>query len=257
MNGLRCLRVLMAGGATGIGATTARLLAEQGAKVVIGDININGAQALADQIRSAGGTAHTAEFDFAEESSVKQLVDGAADTLGGLDCLINMGADLRPEVLGRDRGVDSMEVGVWRRTLEVNLIGSALSTRYAIPHFLKGGKGNIVYISSAAVFSGQPLYPAYSASKAGVEVLTRHVANTWGPQKIRANTVSFGMIATEPGKRAAANEPTIQELISGLPLQRMGEPREPASLIMYLLSEDAAFVTGQVWQVNGGQLLRA
>lgn len=255
MKGIQGLRIIVAGGATGIGATTSKLLAKNGAKVVIGDINITTAKQVADQIKSAGGTATAIAFDFSQEESIKSLIENAVDFLGGLDGIANMGADLRPEILGRDSGVDTMDASVWRRTMDVNLIGYALSTKYSLPYLLQQVKGTIVNISSASVAIHDPPHPAYSASKAGVQILTKHTAVRWGSQNIRANCVSFGPISTPPMVEAAKN-PKIKEQLEAVPLQRMGEPEEAASAVLYLLSSESCYVTGQVWQVNGGAVCR-
>ncbi|KAF7596257.1 hypothetical protein BBP40_002401 [Aspergillus hancockii] len=252
------LRIIVAGGASGVGASLARRLAAHGAKVTIGDINATAAQTLAESIATTGGTATGVGFDFSSEPSIQNLITTAASTYAGIDALINMGADLRPETIGKDGNILTMDAAVWRRTMDVNLIGYALTTKYVLPHLLANETGGaIVNISSVAAWMPEPTWPAYGASKAGVHVLTRHTASAFGEQKVRANAVSFGIIATEPVKVAVReDEGYRRKFVDGSALKRAGEIEEATSLVEWLVSRESGFVTGQVWGVNGGVMMR-
>ncbi|RFU78007.1 short-chain dehydrogenase reductase sdr [Trichoderma arundinaceum] len=250
------LRIVIAGGATGVGAAVAKRLARHGARIVIGDINIQQAAETAASITSSGGMAIAVAFDLSQEDTIRNLIESGAKAFDGIDGLINMGADYRLEILGNDGNVLDMDAAVWRRTLDVNLVGYALTTKYVLPYLFKQGGGSIVNISSVIAWMCEPSYPAYAAAKAGVHVLTRHTASSAGHKNVRANCVSIGIVETERVKEAL-NYPVYQKkFIDPCPLKRAGELEEAASLIEYLISREATFITGQVWGVNGGVMMR-
>ncbi|GAA2212492.1 SDR family oxidoreductase [Nonomuraea monospora] len=251
MRGLNGKRIVVAGGATGIGAATAERLAEEGCRVLVGDLNLAGAEATAGRIAAAGGTAVAAAFDLADEESVRALFERAAQEFGGVDGLFNVGADLSPDTIGRDADLSRMDVSVWRRTLEVDLIGYAHTCRTVIPYLLESGGGAIVNTSSSAAFVGEPLRPAYAAAKAGVNALTRHVASRWGKEGIRCNGVSPGLVLSETGL-ATMSEEFKAAVLGAIRTPRLGKPSDLAAAAAFLLSDDAAWVNGQTWSIDGG-----
>jgi NAD(P)-dependent dehydrogenase (short-subunit alcohol dehydrogenase family) len=255
MRGLKGKRIIIAGGATGIGAATAERLAAEGARVLVGDINLDGAEATVGRITSAGGDAKAARFDLADEASVNALVQLAVDTFGGVDGLANVGADLSPETIGRDRDLLEMDTAVWERTFRVNLTGYAHTCRAVIPHLQKSGGGAIVNISSGAAFVGEATRPAYAASKAGINALTRHVARRWGPENIRCNGVTPGAVLSETALRTMSEEFKAR-LRASTTLGRLGRPEDLANTICFLLSDDSSWVNGQIWNVDGGSNFR-
>ncbi|HUB21962.1 MAG TPA: SDR family oxidoreductase [Streptosporangiaceae bacterium] len=255
MRGLQGKRIVIAGGATGIGAAAAERLAAEGAAVAVGDVNFPAAQDTASRITAAGGRAIAIEFDLADEKSVQSLADLAAAGLGGVDGLYNVGADLSAGTLGRDADLLDMDPAVWRRTLEVNLLGYALTCRAVIPLLLSQGGGVIVNTSSGAAFGGEPTRPAYAASKAGINALTRHIASRWGKEGIRCNGVMPGLVMGQTQREQGDTE------LQAIALQyarspRLGEPADLAAAVTFLFSDDAAWVSGQVWSVDGGMSLR-
>ncbi|MFR0359435.1 SDR family NAD(P)-dependent oxidoreductase [Streptomyces sediminimaris] len=255
MRRLQGKRIVIAGGASGIGAAAAKRLAEEGALVVVGDINLAGAQVTVKRITETGGTAIAVEFDLADEDSIEALVDRTVAEFGGVDGLYNVGADLSGQTLGRDSDLLEMDPAVWRRTHEVNLLGYAVTCRAVLPHLLGRGGGVIVNTSSIAAWQGEPARPAYAASKAGINALTRHVACRWGKEGIRCNAVSPGMVLGETQRQ------TIPEQFQAMTLQmtpspRLGEPADVAATVAFLLSDDAEWVNGQVWSICGGISLR-
>jgi NAD(P)-dependent dehydrogenase (short-subunit alcohol dehydrogenase family) len=252
VRGLSGKVVLVAGAASGIGAASATRLAEAGARVAVADLDLPGAERTAAAI---GGEAAAFGYDQGDEESIVALVAEVVSHYGTLHGLHANAADLSPGVVGRDRQLLKMDVGVWDRTLRVNLIGYALLIREALPHLLAAGGGAIVCTSSDASDLGQVSQPAYAASKAGINALVRHVASRWGREGIRANSVSPGIVLSEAAM-AAQTEESMRTLRDGTRSFRLGEPDDIGGAVAYLLSEDAAWVNGQVWSVNGGLVLR-
>lgn len=257
MNGLADKVIVVAGAATGIGLATARRLAAEGAKVAVGDIDARGAEEAAQQICEAGGDAIAIEYDQACEASTDNLIQRAVAHFGRLDGLHANAADLRTEIFGNDVDVSRMDVAIWERTLRVNLIGYATLIRSALPRLVESGGGSIVCTTTSTHSPpiGRDTAPvAYSASKAGVNAMCRFVASRWGPEGIRCNTVAPGVVLTD---KALAVMPAefITELKADLRSTRLGVPGDIAGTVAFLLSDDGAWVNGQVWGVNGGAYL--
>jgi NAD(P)-dependent dehydrogenase (short-subunit alcohol dehydrogenase family) len=255
MRGLTGKRIVVASGATGIGAATAQRLAEEGAKLIVGDINESELKATVSRIRAAGGTAEGVRFDLADPPSIDTLVETCVERYGGLDGLANIGADI--EAARKELGQDllTMDVAFWERTLQVNLIGHALTIRAAIPHLIKAGGGAIVGVSSAAAYGGFADAPAYGVSKAAVNALARHVARRWGKDNIRCNYIAPGWILSEAALRVLDKE-KHDAAVAALPLTRLGQPADTGALLAFLLSDDAEWITGQVLSINGGAAFR-
>lgn len=259
MRGLSGLRFIIAGGATGVGEAVARRLGEEGARIVVGDINIKGAQKVAHEVTAASnGTGHAiaVEFDLGDERSINTLIQKTVDEYGGIDGLVNIGAALGNDVAGKDLNLVEMDPAIWRKTFDVNLLGYALTTKAVLPHLIAGGNGgSIVNISSGSTWEGFPGLLAYQVCKAGLHALTRYTANQYGPDNVRVNCVAFGAIGTDCMRSMIADEDLAQRA-AATPLRRVAEPHEPAALISYLLSNDSSFITGQVWSCCGGKYLR-
>ncbi len=255
MRGLHDKTILVGGGATGIGAATAARLAEEGAKVAIGDVNIAGARTTADRITADGGAAIAVEFDLADEDSIRALVDETVSTFGTVDGLFNVGADLSQGNLGRDTTLLDTDLDVWQRTLDVNLLGYVRTIRTVLPILLANGGGAIVNTSSGAALGSDPSHVAYGASKAGVNHLTRHVAVNWGKDNIRSNGVMPGLVMGETQQRQ--NDIQLQQaFLMFARTTRLGRPDDMASVVTFLLSEEAEWINGQVWFIGGGAQLR-
>ena len=254
MNRYTNRNVVIIGAASGIGAAAAKRLAREGAHVLIGDINEAGAAEVAAEITRDGGVAEAGFADLSDAASLKALVDRAMSS-GGLDMVYINGADLRPEIVGRDTNVVDIDSEVWDRTMAVNLRGYAETCRYAIPAMLENGGGAIVMTSSAAAFVGEPERPAYAASKAGMNALVRHIASRWGAEGIRANAVAPGLVVTDT---IAATMPPefLEQAIKSTRHNRLGRPEDIAAAVAFLGSEDASWINGQVLSVDGGSVLR-
>ncbi|MGE2729612.1 SDR family NAD(P)-dependent oxidoreductase [Mycolicibacterium vaccae] len=254
MRGLEDSVVVIAGGATGIGAATARRLAEEGCRVIVGDIDVNAAARTVEQMTAAGQTGSAVEFDLAEPESVAALMTTAVAAHGGIDGLFVVGADMA--ALRGDSDVVDIDLDLWDRVMAVNLRGYVAALKYAIPPMLSRGGGAIVMMSSAAAFQGEPARPAYATAKAGIGALTRHVASRFGKQHIRCNAVAPGFTATE-AIRSVPQWPQLEasalERIRG---PRVGAPADIASLVAFLLSAEGAWINGQVVNIDGGTVLR-
>jgi NAD(P)-dependent dehydrogenase (short-subunit alcohol dehydrogenase family) len=246
--------VVVAGGASGIGAATAKRLAEEGCRVVIGDPADAGGKQTADEIAAAGGTAIPVTFDLAEEDSVRFLFDTAVTTYGAVDLLFNVGADM--STLRGDTDVVDIGLEVWDRTMTVNVRGYVLTMKSAIPLMLARGGGVIVNMSSAAAFQGEPARPAYATAKAGIGALTRHVAARWGKEGIRCNAVAPGFTATE-AIRSVPQWPELEaSALKRIRGPRVGAPFDVAALVAFLMSDDGGWINGQVLNIDGGTVLR-
>ena len=245
----------MAGGAGGIGTATSTRLAEEGAKVVVGDVNEAAATEVADRINANGGTAVAVQFDVADDNSVGALVGAAVDAFGGVDLCHANAADLSVPVIMGDTDALDVDLDIWDRTMQVNLRGFLLCTRHVIPQLLERGGGAIVYTSSAAAFVGEPARPSYAAAKSGVNALMRHVASKWGKQRVRANAVAPGLVVSDEMSDVIPRE--MQErTLKGTRSWRLGHPTDIAAMVAFLLSADGEWVNGQVISVDGGVTLR-
>ena len=249
MKNLQGKAILVCGGATGIGAATVRRLREEGARVGIGDINIEGAEALARELSDAGGEVAAWHYDQSEEDTIVELVASALTQFGRLDGLFANVADLQAVLVDGD--ILSNDSALWERTLQVNVVGTAMLLRAVLPHMLEQGSGSLVLTSSDAAVVGEGERPAYAASKAGVNSLCRHIATKWGQNGIRCNIVSPGFVLTEQ-----MDEHMTQEMkdwmLKGARSPRHGAPQDIAGAVAFLLSDDGEWVNGQAWRVNGG-----
>lgn len=250
MGKLKGKRILVAGSGRNVGAETARKLAAEGAVLFLGDINEEAVQSVAEEIG-----AKSSWFDLADLDSIEKLVSQAVDHLGGLDGVANVAADISPGLLNNDLDLLEMKTEIWERTLNANLIGYAHIIKNALPHILKEESGAIVNVSSGSYFMGEDTRPAYAASKAGVNTLTRHVASRWGKDNVRCNAVAPGMIVTETASDLVDDD-YLKESLKGVPLTRLGQSSDIANGIAFLLSDEAEWITGQVININGGATYR-
>ena len=242
---------IVVGSATGIGATTARLMAAEGSRVVLGDTNFEDAQKVAAEIKQAGGEALAVKADIANEADVSQMVTQTLEAFGGINILFNNAAALAPEIIGPDSQTDaaSLELDIWDRTMAVNLRGYLLCMKYVLPEMLKLGGGSIINTSSVASLAAEPVRGAYAVSKAGVNQLSTHIATAYGKRGIRCNAVAPGCISTN-----RATQKMYQAFIPHLLTPDLGSTENVARVVVFLASDDAAFITGQVVQVDGGML---
>lgn len=241
------------GGAVGIGARSAERLAAGGAKVIIGDVNLDAARQTAQGICDAGGEATAVICDISNEDQVAAAVKAAVDRFGGLDLVHQNAADAG--LVAQDSDILENELSLFDDTIAVNLRGSVICTRLTIPELLKRGGGAIVYTSTDGVYTQGKYQYFYRMSKAGLNSLMRSVALRYGKEGVRANVVSPGLILADDGGHIMPEEITRAHL-ERTPSTRLGKPSDVAAMVDFLLSPDAAWVTGQNISVNGGYLMR-
>ena len=239
---------IVTGSASGIGRATARLLAREGARVVVADINVAAGQATVESITQAGGEAEFVETDVARADQVQAMVARAVARFGRLDVLHNNAywAPLNTPV------VDTTEEQ-WQRTIDVTLKSVYLGCKYAIPAMLERGGGSIVNTASTAALVASPQFAAYAAAKGGVVALTRNVAFDYGPRGIRCNAVCPGLIETPATAPVLADARRRRWLTEKIVVGRIGRPDDIAAAVLYLASDESAFVTGQTIVVDGGR----
>lgn len=242
---------IVTGGGSGIGRATSLRFAAEGARVVVADINLVAASAVADEARSAGGQAIPVEVNVADRASVDSLVERTLAEYGRLDILINNAGINRDALFLRlkDGEVKKMSEEQWDAVIAVNLKGTFLCSQAAALPMMRQNYGRIVNTSSVAVL-GNIGQANYSASKAGVIGLTRTLALELARYNITVNCVAPG--ATKTQMTAGIPDNLREALIQKIPLRRMAEPEEIASLHLFLASDEAAYITGQVIFCDGG-----
>jgi NAD(P)-dependent dehydrogenase (short-subunit alcohol dehydrogenase family) len=246
---------IVSGGARGIGLAAARKLAAEGASVVICSDREEQVEETVAALREEGLEVRGVRADVTSSADMKKLMDLAIETYGGVDVLVNSAG------VQRYGTVVETEEEVWDEVLDVNLKGIYLASRYAIPEMRKRGGGAIVNLSSVQAFASQKGVAAYTASKGGINALTRAMALDHADENIRVNAVCPGSVDT-PMLRWAADlfkgEKTAEETVEGFgkmhPLGRVARPEEVAEVISFLASSKASFVTGGEYKVDGGLL---
>ncbi len=240
---------IVTGAAQGIGEVYAQTLASRGAAVVVADLNVELATAVAEKIVADGGKAAACKVDVADVDSTVAMAAFATEAFGGIDFLVNNAA-----IYG-DMEFNSLTKVDWdyyRRFMSVNMDGVLLCTRAVFTSMRKRGGGAIVNQSSTASW----LYSAfYGLAKVGVNGLTQQLAHELGGMNIRVNAIAPGPIDTEATRRTAGA--LIDPIVASLALKRVGTPEDLAGMCAFLLSDEASWITGQIINVDGGQVFRS
>jgi len=238
------------GAATGLGEATALLFAEEGAHVVVADFDDAGGERAVSEIRKKGAEALFVHADISKESDARGIAEEAVRVFGGIDVLVNNAAVF---VL---KGFDAT-VAEWQRSLGINVIGTALVTKYVAEVMKKNGRGAIVNLSSISAWIAQSNMFAYSSTKAAILQMTRNMAMDLAPYGIRVNVVCPGTIMTAAVRRymqergMTLDQLNAEEGAKTL-LKRVGQQREVANAILFLASDDASYITGTHLMVDGG-----
>jgi NAD(P)-dependent dehydrogenase (short-subunit alcohol dehydrogenase family) len=240
---------LITGGASGIGRQCALTLAQAGASIVAVDINLEGAQETAAAIAAAGGRAWAMRCDLGDPQDILAMRDRVRDEVGGVDALIHCAG-----IIAYRQGIGAVPVQEWDLVLDVNLRGTYLVCQAFMEEMKERGGGRIVTFSSlAARVGGIEVGVHYTASKAALIGLTRSLAKEGGPYGITANAVAPGIIATDPVMRQIAGREG--DYHAQIPLRRLGTPEDVANVVLFLVSPLAAYVSGVVLDINGGQYM--
>ncbi len=238
---------IVTGAASGIGKATATLFAVEGAVVVVADWD-EGGQHVADGIVAAGGKAVFVRTDVSRAPDVQAMVRTAVDEFGGLDVIFNNAG-----VEGEQAATAECTLDNWDRVIGINLTGTFLGMKYAIPELLRRGGGSIINNASVAGLVGFAGVPAYAASKGGVIQLTRTAALELATEGIRVNVICPGVIETPMIDRFVGGDAEAKEGLKGLePVGHLGRPEDVARMALFLACEDSAFCTGAPFIVDGG-----
>jgi NAD(P)-dependent dehydrogenase (short-subunit alcohol dehydrogenase family) len=241
------------GGASGIGRITAETFAREGAQVVIADIDEGGGRGVAQAISASGGEAMAVRVDVGEETEIIAMVEATMDAYGALHILHNNAAITGIDHQRRDGSLLELDVEVWDETMRIDLRGPMLGCKHAIPKMIQSGGGSIVNTTSNSALAGDLTLNAYAAAKGGLNTLTLSVATAFGKDGVRCNAVSPAHI--ESPSLANVVPPEVIEMLRAQCLTPgLGTPQDVANLVLFLASDEAAFVTGQIMRVDGGAL---
>jgi NAD(P)-dependent dehydrogenase (short-subunit alcohol dehydrogenase family) len=242
---------VITGAGGGIGSATALVLAGRGAKVYAAELRLESALATVKQIRNLGGWAEALEFNLTEADQIKSAMNKVAGEQGRIDVLFNCAADCSPEAFSRDRDVEALDVATWDRAFSINLRGTMLSCKFALPHMPHHAGASIINTASNTGLQGSLMLNSYSCSKAAILQLTRNIATSHGKFGIRCNTVTPGLILTSKIEQDLP-KPFRDIVESETLLPSLGEPNDIAYTVAFLASDEAKYITGQNIVVDGG-----
>jgi NAD(P)-dependent dehydrogenase (short-subunit alcohol dehydrogenase family) len=240
--------VIVTGGALGIGRETCILLAKEGAKVAVTDVLDKEGQNLVEEINQAGGVAKFWHLDVSNEKKVEKVYAEVVKEFGKLDATVNNAG-----IAGADKPTHELSEKEWDAVMNVNVKGVFFCTKHAIPHMQKTGSGSIINLSSIYGLVGAGDIPPYHASKGAVRLMTKNDALIHAKDKIRVNSVHPGFIWTPLVEALGKDNPEFRKNLDSLhPIGHVGEPKDVAYGILYLVSEESKFVTGIELVIDGG-----
>ena len=239
---------VITGGSLGIGRGTAKECAAEGGRVAVLDIHVEGGERTVGEIREAGGSAIFIETDVSRAGEVQAAVERVVEEYGKIDVLVNAAAlQVQAPVL------TEVAEEEWDTVMDINLKGPFLCSKYVIPEMLKRGRGAIVNVSSSVVLRGSTFSLPYAVSKAGMIQLTKTTSSQFCEQGIRVNSVIPGLVDTPGAQGVEGKAGIFDEVAAGIPVGRAGQPEDIAKLVVYLASDDAAYVSGTAVVIDGGR----
>ena len=239
---------IITGGATGIGRAASLLFARQGAQVAVADRNAPESRKTVAMVNEMGGDAFFVETDVSKAAQVSNMVEQTVQRFGKLDVLVNNAG-----VLIRTPPLAEVSELVWDLTLNTNLRGVFLCTKYAIPHMIGSG-GAIVNVSSGAGLNPTPHAVPYGVSKAGVIQITLTTSAQYAPQGVRCNVIVPGSVDTPQAWGSTGSAEEFERISSRNALGRVGTPQDIANLMLFLASEESSYITGAAFKIDGGRL---
>ncbi len=240
---------IVTGAAQGIGEAVAEKLAAGGAKVLVADYNVSGAEAVANRISEGGGEARPVGVDVTKPEEIEACVQGAAHTWGRIDILVNNASNVA-SIGADDADAVSITMDTWDLVYACNLRGPAAACKYTIPHMVNGGGGAIVNLASVQGVTGDLGRTAYGSMKAGLISLSRYVSTQFAAQGVRCNSVAPGLVMSPSAHESP--EEMIAIFDPHIPVPFRGQPMDLAEVICFLASDAARYVTGQNLTVDGG-----
>lgn len=241
---------IVTGSGAGIGRATAKVLAREGARVVIADLMLDGAKETVSQIGDDQATA--VWFDAQKDDSIKDVVDTAVSTYGRVDIVHNNAALVGPDAWFKDGSIIDTPVEMWDRAFSTNVRSMFLMCKFVMPHMFESGGGSIINMASIGGLSGGPALTCYGSSKAAVIGFTRYVAAQGGKKGVRCNAIAPGVIQTQQLLDAVPDMP--DQVLPTLATPRAGLPEDIANLVLYLASDESAFLTGETIRIDGGSM---
>ena len=250
MNRLHGKVAVITGGNAGIGEAITKAFVREGASVVITGRRQEELRRVVNDIVKEQGKAFAVAGSVTDERHVQETVRQTVQQFGRLDILVNNAG-----VGDFGKRLHEIDDATWAQVLDVNLTGAFRMTRAVLPQMLKQGKGAIVNISSIASLIGLPSLPVYAASKGALDALTRALAVDYAKEGIRCNVVNPGLIDTPMAAPLMSNSELLDPILSHYPIRRAGKPEEVANMVLYLVSDEASWVTGGTFPVDGGMTI--